>query len=145
MKNINAHEAIIVLFDDDCPFCHAEIGWIKRWDKNNRLRLVDISASDFSADAWGFSYNELSSALHVRLPQKGWIKGMPAIRELYRAVNHGWIFAITGWPLLSPLSDRLYAYFARHRLRLSKILGYQHKARVCNDRCKKTNDLRLSE
>jgi predicted DCC family thiol-disulfide oxidoreductase YuxK len=40
---------------------------------------------------------------------------METLRLAYAAVGLGWVMRPTGWPLLLPLFDRMYAGFARHR------------------------------
>jgi predicted DCC family thiol-disulfide oxidoreductase YuxK len=44
---------------------------------------------------------------------------MAAVRHLYHLTGRGWMLAFTGWPLISPLFDRAYAWFARRRVRIS--------------------------
>jgi predicted DCC family thiol-disulfide oxidoreductase YuxK len=52
-------------------------------------------------------------------------------REAYAAVGLGWLVAPTGWPILRPLFDVGYRWFARNRVRLGRIFG-----RRCEDgRC----------
>src|SRR5262245_22126187 len=113
----------IVLYDGACPACTAEIGLLRRWDRSARLRIVDISAPDFRVDDWGFPRSALSSELHVRRAEGGWVKGMAAIRYLYRLVGRGGLLDFTGWPQLAPLYDALYRGFARNRLLISRWLG----------------------
>lgn len=61
--------------------------------------------------------------IHGVYPDGRLVKGATAFRAAYRAVGLGWLLAPTGWPLLKPLFDRLYALFARHRLRLGHYFG----------------------
>jgi hypothetical protein len=43
------------------------------------------------------------------------LKGMPAVREAYRAIGLGWLLAPTRLPGLNALSEFLYRWFARNR------------------------------
>jgi len=126
-------QPVTVLYDDACPFCAAEIRMLRGWDRTGILHTVDISASGFRAEDWGFSMNALSSELHVRGAEGTWLKGMPAIRYLYRALGRGRMLAFTGWPPLSPIFDSIYRHFARNRLLISRRLGLTRDSRRCRD------------
>lgn len=125
-----------VLYDEACPFCAGEIRMLRRWDRAGILRTVDISAPDFRAEDWGFSMTALSSELHVRGAEGSWLKGMAAIRYLYRILGRGLLLEFTGWPLLSPVFDALYRRFARNRVLISRRLGLAKDARCRDGRCR---------
>jgi predicted DCC family thiol-disulfide oxidoreductase YuxK len=123
----------VVLYDEACPFCAAEIGMLRRWDCEGILRTVDISAPEFRGEDWGIPMSALSSELHVRSAEGEWLKGMAAIRHLYRLLGRGRLLELTGWPPLAPAFDALYRSFARNRISISRRLGL---ARRCRDgRC----------
>lgn len=114
-----------------------------------RLRIVDITTPDFRAMDYGASMEALMGQIHGVTPEGSLITGMEVFRRSYRAVAEGGGFgtritsaaiSITGWPLIRPLVDRFYRWFARHRMAISaraaKLLG-EEPAMVCEgDRCK---------
>ena len=58
------------------------------------------------------------------------IVGVEVFRRADPAVGLGWLVAPTRWPLLRPLADAAYRWFARNRLRLTG------RGEVCTaDRC----------
>jgi predicted DCC family thiol-disulfide oxidoreductase YuxK len=64
------------------------------------------------------------------LPDGTLVEGVEVFRRAYAAVGLGWLVAPTRWPLLRPLADAAYRWFARNRLRLTG------RGEVCNaDRC----------
>lgn len=133
-KGAAARDVTIVLYDGACPLCRTEMLRLKRRDPGNRLRLVNIAASDFNAPAWGFSRAALGMALHVRSPEGRWLIGMAAIRHVYARVGLGWLLAPTGWWPLRRVFDAMYSWVARHRLPVSGrllALGYGR----CDERC----------
>jgi predicted DCC family thiol-disulfide oxidoreductase YuxK len=68
--------------------------------------------------------------IHAVLPDGSVVTGMEAFRRSYAAIGLGFLLAPTGLPLLRPLFDRAYDWFAKNRLRLT---GRGH---VCeNERC----------
>lgn len=128
-----------VFYDGACPLCSVEIDMLRRWDRKRHLRCIDIAAPSFDAQAWPVSRADMNTLMHVRLPDGTWLKGMAAVRHLYRATGRGWMLDFTGWPLLSPLFDRAYAWLARHRVPASLRLGLRHcsggTCRLPNQEC----------
>ena len=59
----------VVLYDDACPFCAAEIGLLRRWDRERVLRTVDISAPEFRSEDWGIPMSALSSRTPIEWPR----------------------------------------------------------------------------
>ncbi len=119
----------LVFYDGACAVCNAEMQILRGWDRSQRLHMIDIAAPDFDAHAWPVSGADLNALMHIRLPDGTWLNGMAAVRQLYRSVGRGWMLAFTGWPLLAGLFDRAYAWFARHRLPISSLIGL----RRCTD------------
>lgn len=115
---MNTNAQTLVFYDGACPMCSAEIRTLRRWDKHQRLAMIDISAANFDVTAWPVTLAQMNEALHVRLPDGRWARGMAATRAIYRAIGRGWMVAFTGWPLVSRVCDAAYAWFAKRRLRL---------------------------
>jgi predicted DCC family thiol-disulfide oxidoreductase YuxK len=106
-----------LFYDGECRFCSREMAAIERLDRGRGLiAFVDITDPDFDAASVGRRYEDLMARIHARLPDGSWIQGMQAFRRAYRAVGLGWLLAPTGWPLLRPLFDVFYRWFARNRL-----------------------------
>jgi predicted DCC family thiol-disulfide oxidoreductase YuxK len=120
-----------VLFDGDCPFCQLEAQWLRRWNRDGNLALVDISAPGFDPSRFGLTLGELMGSLHGVLPDGRITRGLETLRRSYRAVGIGWILAPTGWPVLRPLFDAGYRIFARNRVRFGRVFG----RRCADDRC----------
>ena len=111
---------ITVFFDGDCPLCVREIRMLERLDAGRgRIGLVDIASPDFRADDHGRGRAELMARIQGRLPDGRWVEGMEVFRRVYAGVGLGWLMAPTGWPLLRPLFDAAYRWFARNRLWLT--------------------------
>ncbi len=123
----------IVLYDHACPLCRAEMQRLKALDHDAKLILLDINSPDFNEDSWGVSRSAASTALHVFTPNDDWLIGMPAIRHVYTQVGLGWLMAPTGWPLVSPLADLAYRYFAPNRFVISRWLGMGRTSVTCSD------------
>jgi predicted DCC family thiol-disulfide oxidoreductase YuxK len=111
---------LTLLYDGHCPMCSLEMDELRVQDRLQRLRFQDISAPDFDAALWGTSAAELDALLHaVDAEGRTW-RGVPALRLAYTAVGRGQLWAATAWPLLAPLFDAGYAWFARNRHGISR-------------------------
>ena len=110
---------IEVFFDGDCPLCAKEIAMLRRWDREKRILFTDIAAIDFSSGGPGRSFDQLMASMHGRLPDGTWIDGVEVFRRMYAAVGFRRLVSVTRLPGVAWTLDRLYAVFAKHRLRLT--------------------------
>lgn len=108
-----------LLYDGECPLCAREVRFIARRNRGGRLALEDIAAPDFDAGRYGTTRAALMGEIHGVLPDGQLITGMEVFRRAYAAVGLGVLAAPTGWPVLRPMFDRAYGWFARNRLRLT--------------------------
>lgn len=111
---------LTILIDGLCPLCRREGAMMMRMDKGRgRLALVDIAAPGFDPGVYGRSMDEVMGSIHAVLPDGRVIAGMGVFRAAYAVLGWGWLLAPTGWPLLRPLFDRFYAWFARNRMKFT--------------------------
>ena len=106
-------------YDGGCPLCQREIGWLRRLDRQQKIRFTDIDDPTFQPQAVGKSYEELMARMHGRLPDGTWIEGVEVFRRLYAAVGFRRLAAVSRWPLIAQLLAVGYALFARNRGRLT--------------------------
>jgi predicted DCC family thiol-disulfide oxidoreductase YuxK len=112
-----------VLFDGDCPFCRLEARWLGYLDRSGALAVEDIARPEFDPGRYGATLPELMGTLHGVFADGRRTRGVETFRQAYRAVGLGWVLAPTGWPVLRPAFDFLYAVFARYRVRLGGAFG----------------------
>lgn len=108
-----------VFYDGDCPLCRREIDMLRLWDRSKRIRFTDIADPSFDPILFGRTHEELMDQIHGRLPSGEWIIGVEVFRRLYAAVGLRYLVAMTRWPVIAPLLDLAYRFFARYRLRLT--------------------------
>ena len=118
-----AASELTLLYDGDCPICSREARWLRRRTRNGRLAFDNIAEPSFDPAAYGLTRAEVDGALHAVRPDGRVLRGMAAVRGAYRAVGLGWLTAPTDWPVLRPLFDAAYRWFARHRIRIGRWLG----------------------
>ncbi|MCA9288968.1 MAG: DUF393 domain-containing protein [Phycisphaerales bacterium] len=112
--------AFTILIDGECPMCRHEGNLLRRLDKGRgRLTLVDITAPDFDAAAYGTTLQDVMGSIHGVTADGRLLSGMEVFRRAYAAVGLGWLWAPTRWPLLRPAFDWLYRRLAKRRLWLS--------------------------
>lgn len=111
--------SIEMFYDGHCPLCLRETQLLTHMDRHDRIRFVNIAASDFDADSAGKSQDELMAEIHARLPDGSWVTGVEVFRRLYSAVGLGPLVLLTRLPVISQLLDAGYHIFARNRLRLT--------------------------
>lgn len=115
---------ITLLFDGGCPLCAREALFLERLDKGRgRIALVDIVHPDFDASRYGLTQEQVMGAMHGVTHDGEIVVGMGVFRQAYQAVGWGWLLAPTAWPLLRPLFDAFYRWFAKRRLTISKAVG----------------------
>jgi len=124
-----------LLYDGLCPICRKEVAWLQWKNTAGKLGLQDIHAEDFNPGVYGKTISDLMGEIHGLTSDGKVLKGMPVFRAAYQAVGLGWLLAPTAWPLLKPLFDRLYIWFARHRIKLGSLIN----AKTCKDDLCKTN------
>ena len=108
-----------VFYDGECPLCTREIQMLRRRDRRERIRFVDIAADDFDTSSVGVTWGALMDRIHGRLPDGTIVQGVEVFRRLYAAVGFGPLVALTRLPGIAQLLDVIYHEFAKNRLRLT--------------------------
>ncbi|MDP2283741.1 MAG: DUF393 domain-containing protein [Pseudohongiella sp.] len=125
--------ALRVYYDGLCPLCTKEINHIKRLDKQGLLDMQDINAADFAQRFPHIDAVKADRILHGELPDGRIILGLDVTCMAWALVGKGHWFAFMRWPLIKPVADQVYLYFAKHRHRIS---GWFGRPSVCeSDRC----------
>lgn len=119
---------IRIFIDGDCGLCRREAAVMQRLDRGRGLiEVVDIAAPGFDPSPFGATQDQLMGAIHADVPGKGLISGLEVFRRVYAALGwYGWLWAPTGWPVLRPVCNVFYRWFARHRIRISSYFGGRH-------------------
>jgi predicted DCC family thiol-disulfide oxidoreductase YuxK len=108
-----------VFYDGHCPLCMREIRMLRRLDRRERIRFVDIAAEGFDTAAVGVTWEALMERIHGRLPDGTLVEGVEVFRRLYTAVGLSPLVALTRLPGVAGLLDLAYRLFAKNRLRLT--------------------------
>ena len=123
---------LTLLFDGGCPLCVREVTFLRRRDREQSIRFIDIDAADYCPEDWsGISYRQAMARIHAIQADGTVLTDVAVFREAYRLIGLGWLYAPTSWPLLGPLVDAVYRIWARYRL---KITNRASLDQLCLDR-----------
>jgi len=122
-----------VYYDGLCPLCVNEMRHLEKLDGGRRLDLQDITAADFTVRFPHIDPVKADRILHGELPDGTLILGLDVTVMAWRLAGRGRWVAFLRWPLVRPVADRVYLFFARHRHRIS---GWFGRPQTCtDDRC----------
>ena len=102
-----------LIYDASCGFCRRWVARLKRWDRQDRIRLLPLQ--DPAAPALARRpVEELQRAVHLVRPDGGGFSGARAARELLAYLPGGWLLR---WLLYFPgatlVGDWVYRWVAR--------------------------------
>ncbi|MGJ7456455.1 thiol-disulfide oxidoreductase DCC family protein [Halomonas sp. RA08-2] len=126
MSRLNAFDTrppVTLYHDGHCPLCQREVAWLSRHRRREQVRLVDIQAAGFDAEALGTSFPEMMGRLHLQDAEGQWFIGMDASRALYAVLGYRRLVWLSCLPGIAPLMDAGYRWFARRRVRLGRWLS----------------------
>jgi predicted DCC family thiol-disulfide oxidoreductase YuxK len=111
--------AFTVVYDGACRICQGLVRRLGKWDKRGLLEIVPSQAPGVHARfPWIPARAFAQSVQLVRRDGRTW-QGAAAIETIIDQLPKGklvtWVFSI---PLVRPLAERFYRWFARNRYRL---------------------------
>jgi len=132
---------LTILYDGGCPLCVREVRFLEQRDRRlhpqaPRLAFVDIDAADYEPAAHGgIGYREAMGRIHALEATGDVVKDVDVFRRAYHLIGLGWLYAPTGWPLLAPLVNALYAFWASARLQITGRPSLEQLCSVRGGRC----------
>ncbi|NEQ33580.1 MAG: DUF393 domain-containing protein, partial [Leptolyngbya sp. SIO4C5] len=92
----------------------------------------------------GIDYETAMGRIHAVLPDGTVIKNVAVFRRVYQILGMSWIYAVTKWPIIGPIVDKLYELWADWRLQLTgrpdlqTLVAERQRQEACDagDRCK---------
>ncbi|MCU7553740.1 DUF393 domain-containing protein [Alteromonas sp. ASW11-19] len=125
---------MIIFYDGYCPLCQSEMRHLQKYDTQGVIRFEDIQSPAFSDRFPALDWQALNARIHVQMPDGSLVTGLDATYQAWHAVGKGWLYAPLRWPVIRPLADLAYNFFARHRYRISYLLT--GKRRGCGTACR---------
>ena len=108
-----------VIYDGHCKVCGRMVRMLARWDRNNELEIIPSQAPGIRERfPWIPLRAYVESVQVIRASDGKTWQAAAALEELLKVLPKGrlvsWLFKI---PLVRPLADLLYRWFARNRYR----------------------------
>lgn len=114
---------LTVYYDGACPLCRNEIAFLRKLDRKERIRFLDVSPPDAGAYC-PLPKAQLLSRFHVMRSDGKIVEGAEAFTELYSVFPLLiWLRPIGRFPPTRWLLDRLYDGFLVLRPHLQKWAG----------------------
>jgi len=106
-----------VIYDGDCKVCGRMVKVLKKWDRNHELEIIPSQQPGVCERfPWIPARSYVESIQVVRASDGKTWQAAAALEELTKVLPKGrlisWFFKI---PLVRPLVDRFYRWFARNR------------------------------
>jgi predicted DCC family thiol-disulfide oxidoreductase YuxK len=116
-------DSLTIYYDGLCPLCMAEINLLTARNRLGLLNFIDVSRKDFTDASHAVSCADAMAQMRGLLGSGQLLTGIPVFTEAYRRADLpflAWLFS-RRWT--RPLLDVAYAWFARYRHAISRVLG----------------------
>lgn len=123
-----------VFYDGTCPLCSAEVDMLKNYDKEGRLNLENIHASDFSSRYPHIDVKAADRILHGQGPDGKVLLGLDVTAKAWKLVGKKPWIQVLRWPIIRWFADKTYLFFAKHRMRISSLLMGNQVCDLANSR-----------
>ena len=90
---------------------------IRRKDKRGRMKLTDITATDFDPSTTGITMDALMKEIHGRYSNGTIVVGVEVFREIYSRLGLGLLVKPTRWVVIDWPINLAYRVFAHFRYR----------------------------
>jgi predicted DCC family thiol-disulfide oxidoreductase YuxK len=114
---------LTLFFDGQCPLCQAEIVFLSRRNQAGLLAFVDINSALYDERAVGVSCSQALAEMYGQFDNGLDNKGHAVFGEAYRRAGLPRLAWVMSRKTLAPLLALGYRFFAKHRHRISKLLG----------------------
>ena len=113
-----AEQALVVIYDGQCPLCSREIAHYRRRRGAQRICWVDATREEQELAALGIGREEALARFHVRDQEGQWRTGAAAFVLLWSQLPaYAWLARLVSGLRLLPVMERGYTLFLRGRQR----------------------------
>jgi predicted DCC family thiol-disulfide oxidoreductase YuxK len=142
---------LTLVFDGYCGFCTRSVGWIKRLDRRDRVRVLPCQAPEVAATL-GLTRADCEAAAWAFAPDGRRYRGAAAVNAaLAAALGTALPLRIYRLPLIRVAQDAAYGWIARNRGRFRGVTpwcvahpeagpGGSTRGRACRNRRQRDGD-----
>lgn len=120
-----------VFYDGSCPLCAAEMKQLAAADREEHVELQDISQPDFTERFPHIDPVQADRILQGETGDGRQLYGLDVTARAWSLAGRGWRVNWLRWPVIRPVADRVYLFFARHRHRISRLLTGRSRCDTC--------------
>eukprot|EP00931_Biecheleriopsis_adriatica_P111405 TRINITY_DN85782_c0_g1_i1.p1 TRINITY_DN85782_c0_g1~~TRINITY_DN85782_c0_g1_i1.p1 ORF type:complete len:229 (+),score=24.15 TRINITY_DN85782_c0_g1_i1:10-696(+) len=116
-------EELNLIYDSKCSVCQWEVDNLISLGAQGRIAFTDIEAPNYDPNDprnAGVTYEAGMSKITAVTREGEILIGMPVFAACYETVGLGWLFAAIKMPILGPLLDVAYSWFASVRTDLTR-------------------------
>ena len=95
-----------LFYDADCPLCQRAMARARAANRSGSLALLPVQGNEARLAAHGISHDAALTLIHAICADGTILRGMPALRLMYRECEGHRLHRIWNWPLLRPLAHR---------------------------------------
>ena len=112
---------INLLYDGECPLCLREVNFLQKKDAGRGIvKFTDITDIDYRPkENGGIDFETAMGRIHAIRADGSVIKNVTVFQEVYEALGIGWIYAPTKWPVIGPIVNWIYDWWADKRLAMT--------------------------
>ncbi|WP_432452094.1 MULTISPECIES: thiol-disulfide oxidoreductase DCC family protein [unclassified Agarivorans] len=116
-----------IFYDAQCPLCAAEMRQLKSFDTHQLIELQDINQTNFKQRFPHINRRKAANILHAENAQGELLLGLDVTAKAWGLVQQKpWIQWLRK-PIIRCVADRGYLLFAKHRYRISALVGRHTK------------------
>ncbi|WP_286235393.1 thiol-disulfide oxidoreductase DCC family protein [Thalassotalea sediminis] len=136
------HTVLTIFYDGQCPLCCAEMDSLKRHDKNNAIKLVNLHQAGFATNYPRINKKEAMQILHGEY-QGETLKALAVTHRAWTLVGKGLYVAPLTFPIVKQLAHVGYLFMAKYRHPVSSFFHRYFgigKAHCENGTCSTTSN-----
>lgn len=119
---------LTIYFDGQCPLCSKEMSALKKRDELNLIELIDLHDEKTMAlpAHQDIDQDYAMDMLHGRIDGK-LVYGLDVTYYAWSLVGKQHLVGFLRLPIVRPVADRAYLFFAKHRHTISGLFGKQEE------------------
>jgi len=118
---------LTIFYDSHCPLCMMEMQHLKKCDLENRIKLVDLHTNELEQLYPHIDKELAMKKLHAQMDSGEKIYGLDVTCKAWTLVGKYRWLSVLRLPLIKPIADLMYRFFARYRGTLAFLItGKKH-------------------
>ncbi len=114
-------DTLTIFYDGSCPLCTLEMDRLKRHDKHDRIKLVNLHQENFSIDYPDIDIEKAMHILHGIYRGKT-LFALDVTHRAWTLVGKGFLVAPLSLPVVRQIAHQGYLFLAKYRQPISQCL-----------------------